>query len=216
MALTSEQVYQLNNLVTHPNTLVPLGTAIQSAETAPPLANGTLFVGNGSGVGTAVTPSGDVTMTNAGVTAIGANKVLTGMLAKNLLQVAVKTITTAQILALNTTPIELVAAPGSGLVLIPVALYATMTYATATYSANAAGFSVRYTNGSGQTCAMTLTQAFIQQTASALFHIVAGATGIVPVANAALVLYADTANPTTGDSALKIQVWHRVVANPAF
>jgi hypothetical protein len=39
------------------------------------LADGTILVGNGSGVATAVTPIGDVTITNAGVTAIGTGKV---------------------------------------------------------------------------------------------------------------------------------------------
>lgn len=45
------------------------------------LANGKIWAGNGSGVAAAVTPSGDVTMSNAGVTAIGATKVTTAMLA---------------------------------------------------------------------------------------------------------------------------------------
>lgn len=44
------------------------------------LADGKIYVGNVSGVGTAVTPSGDVTMTNAGVTVIGATKVTSAML----------------------------------------------------------------------------------------------------------------------------------------
>lgn len=45
------------------------------------LADGKIYVGNGSGIGTAVTPTGDVTMSNAGVTVIGASKVLTTMIA---------------------------------------------------------------------------------------------------------------------------------------
>lgn len=44
------------------------------------LADGKIYVGNGSNVATEVTPSGDVTMTNAGVTAIGAGKVTEAML----------------------------------------------------------------------------------------------------------------------------------------
>lgn len=45
------------------------------------LASAKIYVGNGSGIATAVTPSGDVTITNAGVTAIGAGKVTNAMLA---------------------------------------------------------------------------------------------------------------------------------------
>lgn len=48
------------------------------------LADGKIYVGNGSGIGTAVTPSGDVTITNAGVTAIGALKVTNAMLAGSI------------------------------------------------------------------------------------------------------------------------------------
>lgn len=40
-----------------------------------PLADGKILMGNGSNVATAVTPSGDVTMTNAGVTAVGNGKI---------------------------------------------------------------------------------------------------------------------------------------------
>lgn len=146
----------------------------------------------------------------------GATGVQASQLANDVLQYAQVTLSSAQILALNTTPISLVAAPGSGKVILPVSLYATLTYVSATYSANAAGFTVRYTNASGASTAMTLTQAFVQSSASAMFAIVAGATAITPVANAAIVVYADTANPTTGDSAIKIQIYYRVVSNPAF
>jgi hypothetical protein len=48
------------------------------------LADGKIYVGNSSGIGTAVTPSGDVTFTNAGVTAIGALKVTNAMLAGSI------------------------------------------------------------------------------------------------------------------------------------
>jgi len=47
----------------------------------PALTNGKIWVGNGSNVATEVTMSGDVTITNAGVAAIGAGKVLKAMLA---------------------------------------------------------------------------------------------------------------------------------------
>jgi hypothetical protein len=44
------------------------------------LASGKIVIGNASGVATAVTPSGDVTVSNTGVTAIGAVKVLPAMI----------------------------------------------------------------------------------------------------------------------------------------
>lgn len=48
------------------------------------LADGKIYIGNGSGIGTAVTPSGDVTVDNLGVTAIGALKVTNAMLAGSI------------------------------------------------------------------------------------------------------------------------------------
>jgi hypothetical protein len=45
------------------------------------LADGKILVGNASGAGEARTPTGDVTITNSGVTAIGAGKVTNAMLA---------------------------------------------------------------------------------------------------------------------------------------
>lgn len=143
-----------------------------------------------------------------------ANTIDKASLALAVLQYADVTLTTAQILALFTTPVSLVAAQGVGKIILVDSIYASMTYVSATYSANAAGFTVRYTNGSGQSCQCTVTQAFVQQTASAVYSIRAGATGIVPVDNAAIVIYADTANPTTGDSAIKVRTYYRVVNNP--
>jgi len=50
----------------------------------PALTNGRVWVGNGSNVATAVALSGDITITNAGVAAIGADKVLKTMLASGV------------------------------------------------------------------------------------------------------------------------------------
>src|SRR5207245_1932095 len=56
-------------------------TTFNAKQTAT-LANGNFWIGNGSNVATAVTPSGDVTFTNAGVSAIGTNKVANSQLAQ--------------------------------------------------------------------------------------------------------------------------------------
>lgn len=48
------------------------------------LADAKIIIGNASGVGAAQTPSGDVTITNAGVTAIGGTKVTNAMLAGSI------------------------------------------------------------------------------------------------------------------------------------
>mgnify|MGYP003132879419 CR=1 FL=1 len=48
-----------------------------------PIADGKILVGNGSGVGTAVTPSGDVTMSNTGAFTIASTSVENGMIAND-------------------------------------------------------------------------------------------------------------------------------------
>ncbi len=88
------------------------------------LADGNIYIGNASNVATEVTMSGDVTISNAGVTTIGASKVLTGMIADgtiitaDLADNAVETakikdaaVTTAKILDANVTPAKI--APGT-------------------------------------------------------------------------------------------------------
>ena len=60
-----------------------LQTAL-NAKLSTALANGKFIVGNGSGVATAVTPTGDVTFTNSGVFAIGSAKVTNSMLAGSI------------------------------------------------------------------------------------------------------------------------------------
>jgi hypothetical protein len=69
---------------------------VQSALGAglPALADGKFWVGNGSAVATAVTPTGDVTFTNAGVFAIGSAKVLSAMIQSSVALAGSPTTTT--------------------------------------------------------------------------------------------------------------------------
>ena len=60
------------------------------------LNDGKIYIGDATNQATQVTPTGDVTITNAGVTAIGTEKVLEGMLAPNA-------VTTVKILDSNVT-----------------------------------------------------------------------------------------------------------------
>jgi hypothetical protein len=64
------------------------------------LANGKIYLGNATNEATEVTPSGDVTISNAGVTAIGTGKVVTAMLADTA-------VTTAKITDVNVTTAKL-------------------------------------------------------------------------------------------------------------
>lgn len=177
------------------------------------LTSGNILVGSAGNVATSVTPSGDVTISNTGVTALGSNKVLNANIDPTVVKWQDTTITTGQMLALFDTPITLVAAPASGLVNIVRAVYSTMTYNSVAYVCNAAGLIVKYTNGSGATAA-TLSQTYCQSAASAIAYVADSSTMMTPVAAAALVLHAGTANPTTGNSGLKVRVYYTQAPSP--
>ena len=80
MTITTEEKYLLNNKMGKVANKVQLGTLIQNAESVVAaeiaLADGSVLIGNASGVAVANALSGDVTVSNAGVTAIGAGVVV--------------------------------------------------------------------------------------------------------------------------------------------
>lgn len=125
-----------------------------------------------------------------------------------------KTITAAQMLALNATPVELVAAPAAGLahVVRRVRLHKPAGTAYATVAAGE-DLVVKYTNGSGaQASGVIETTGFLDQ-ATAQFRIVGfpGSTGstagdVTPVSAAALVMHLLVGEITTGDSPLYVLV----------
>ncbi len=109
MGITAEQKFLLNRM-NATAFKVGLGDLIEAAESVVAaeiaLANGAVLIGNGSGVAVGIVPTGDVTVTNAGVTAIGAKKVLTAMindLAVDAGQIAANAVTSAKILDGNVT-----------------------------------------------------------------------------------------------------------------
>jgi hypothetical protein len=67
-----------NRVFTFPDSSGTLALVASTLSTS--LASGKVWLGNGGGTAAQVTLSGDVTVDNAGVTAIGANKVLTSMI----------------------------------------------------------------------------------------------------------------------------------------
>ena len=87
------------------------------------LADGTIIVGNSSNVGAAVTPSGVLTMTDAGAFSFAAGQV----------QTATVTVSVADIIS-GTTMKQLVAAPASGKYIQLISASIAYTYATAAYT----------------------------------------------------------------------------------
>lgn len=137
--------------------------------------------------------------------------------AQSTIQFVNVTITSAQLLALNATPRQIVAAPGAGLALILVDVVAYKAAGTA-YAGIAAGedLSIKYTDGSGLEVAEIETTGFLDQATAQMryassFRAASGVSSITPVANAALMMMLLSGEITTGDSDLKLRVYYRVV-----
>lgn len=132
-----------------------------------------------------------------------------------LQKVAEVTLTSAQILALNATPITVLAAPGAGFVNIVKRVYATKAAGTA-YAGIAAGedLAIKYTDASGAVAATCEMTGFADST-SATQSLGVGAS-CLPVANAALVAHMLTGEITTGNSDFKLRIKYETVAVPAF
>lgn len=127
------------------------------------------------------------------------------------------TISSAQLLALNATPRSIVAAPGAGLANIFEAAILTKIAGTA-YAGIAAGedLAVKYTDGSGLQVASCETTGFLDQATAQFRHMTAYraaslVTDITPVANAALVIQLLSGEITTGNTALELRVYYRVI-----
>ncbi len=129
-------------------------------------------------------------------------------------------ITAAQMLALNTTPIQIVPAPGAGKLLVPTMMIASLVFNSAAYAVNASGASLKYgVSGAGTSTGFTLSQAFLQSASGTNVQVVnqSSAATYLPATtdyNVPLTLIAATSDPTTGDSLLYVRVYFRVVTVP--
>lgn len=130
-----------------------------------------------------------------------------------------KQITSAQLLALNATPITIVAAAGAGMAIVPSRITIYKPAGTA-YAGIATGedLVLKYTNGSGAQCSSVIeTTGFLDQTTAqtrtAISPASTGATAgdITPLANAAVVLHLLTGEITTGDSVLNVEVYYTLL-----
>lgn len=134
-------------------------------------------------------------------------------------------ISSAQVLALNATPVAVVPAPGASLALVFEGATIHKPSGTA-YAGIAVGedLSFKYTDGAGVEVGVCETTGFLDQ-AGAVTRTVSPQTGaisagtvtsIVPAANAALVLQLLVGEITTGNSPLHVRTYYRVVPADVF
>lgn len=119
------------------------------------------------------------------------------------------TLSSAQILALHTTPVELVAAPGAGSVLVPVSAIAKKAYGGTQYTGSD-GISIYWGTA---TLAMSLLSATDLNDANSHWN-----TSALPnkdltssIENTALNIYAPTGNSAAGNSTCEISLDYRTV-----
>lgn len=207
------------------NTFISLATNGGLSNT---LSSGNIFVGNASNIATGVAMSGDATISNTGALTIGAGAVTGSKIAANAvdyanlaLDVAASTTVTlsaAQIKALYDTPVLLVAAPGSGKLVIIDSILWDIAFGTTQYAAGGA-LAAQYGNaahGAGPAASGTLAAASLNGVAASDFLSNAGSAGLLNVArtaalNTAVYLSNATGDFTTGDSTATLYVRYRVI-----
>lgn len=111
-------------------------------------------------------------------------------------------LSSAQILDLNATPITLVAAPGAGKVIVPLTYVVSYTYVSAAYAANV-DLRARYTTGGFNSIYTLSAVASSNQitTPQSLTSV---------IANEPIQAFVGTGNPTTGDGTIKIGVYYKI------
>ena len=143
----------------------------------------------------------------------GRNELLQG----NQRQARVRTtITSAQLLALNATPITVVPAPGAGLAVVPDEISLFLDFNTAAYAGIAAGedLSLKYTGAAGEEQLQVESTGFLDAVADAYRNKKSETTLKTPVANAVLALHLLVGEITTGDSPLEVEVlYHTVIVD---
>ena len=121
-------------------------------------------------------------------------------------------ISSAQFLALNTTPVALVAAPGAGKVLICDGFYFEFTYNSIQYTSGGVVNPV-YHSATASLTAGGVAAASIQAAANYYGYspAIAGATALALSANTGIDLYAATGNFSTGNSTAVVKMPYTIL-----
>lgn len=205
------------------NTFISLATNGGLSNT---LASGNIFVGNASNIATGVAMSGDATMSNAGVLTIASSAISTAKIAANavtfakldpsVLQSATVTLSAAQIKALFDTPVQLVAAPGAGKMIVIDSINWDITFVSAQYTAGGV-LVAQYGNtvhGAGPAASASIAAATLNAVAASTELSQGGvALNVAKTAasNVAVYMSNATADFATGDSTASLTVRFHIV-----
>jgi len=183
------------------------------------LASTNILVGSAGGVATSVAMTGDVTIGNTGVTAIGANKVLSSMVSPLLEKYVAVAVTAAEFKALYSAPKLILANGGANTLIVLKRAIIAMTFVSAAYAAGGVvGFQYDSTvHGAGVAASNTEAAADFFAAASTAFQFegVSGNTvAISPFTtsvNKGIYLSNLTADFTTGDSTVVVHLWYSII-----
>jgi len=120
------------------------------------------------------------------------------------------TVTSAELLALYTTPKVLVPAPNANQALEFVGAFLAYDYGTVAYTVGSAGaYRVRFTGQTTNVSSTASCTGFIDQSEDEVRILKPDATG-TPFTNTSLELMQPGANPTAGDGVMHVKVLYRV------
>lgn len=121
------------------------------------------------------------------------------------------TVSSAQILTLFTSPVQIIAAPGAGNYIDIISASIFYDYATTAYGGGTTVY-LQFNNGTEQQA--TDGSALLAQTAD-MIALLDGQNSIAVqwsvIENAPIQIKASPSNPTTGDSTLKVRILYRIV-----
>jgi hypothetical protein len=124
------------------------------------------------------------------------------------------TLTAAQIKALYSTPITIVAAPGSGKAIIVDKIVAKLEYATAAFTGSN-NVEFRYTNASGDKVVLDLAYAALNLASGTGFTVCnKDDANVTAVANAAVIACVPSADPggTTAAGTLTLEIFYSIIS----
>jgi hypothetical protein len=148
-----------------------------------------------------------------GATTFVGNSVLTGTLTQNgiIRQSTTLSLSAAQIIAMGTTPVEIVAAPGAGKAIIVDSVTFKMVR-TATAFTGGGDVEFRYTNAEGDKVTADVAEALVDTAgaATAFANVRGIEASITPVANAAIVITNATAAFAAGTGTAVLTIEYHV------
>ena len=127
------------------------------------------------------------------------------------------TLTSAQILALNTTPVALIPAQGATKAVVVNRVIMSQIYKSAAYTSNTTLGVYADLTTAGDAAGSSVTSAKVAGLLTAtnnLVQVVAGlgTTEATAVLNKGISVKADTGNPATGDSPVRVRAFYRVIS----